>query len=202
MLREKCMNACMNFIKENKDFDETKLEEIEYGLEAIYITLEKSIVIFTVAFILGIVKELLILLLFYNLIRMPSFGLHATKSSICLISSLLMFIGGAFLIKYLIIPFAFKYIIGVISFLLILKNAPADTYKRPIVSPRRRMTYKIISSLVALIYVILCLCIKDNLISNAMLLSLVIQNCMISPTVYKMFNLPYDNYKTYILETV
>ena len=64
------------------------------------------------------------------------------------------------------------------------------------------MTYKIISSLVALIYVILCLCIKDNLISNAMLLSLVIQNCMISPTVYKMFNLPYDNYKTYILETV
>ena len=202
MLREKCMNACMNFIKENKDFDETKLEEIQYGLEAIYITLEKSVVIFTVAFILGIVKELLILLLFYNLIRMPSFGLHATKSSICLISSLLMFIGGTFLIKYLIIPFAFKYIIGVISFLLILKNAPADTYKRPIVSPRRRMTYKIISSLVALIYVILCLCIKDNLISNAMLLSLVIQNCMISPTVYKMFNLPYDNYKTYILETV
>ena len=202
MLREKCMNACMNFIKENKDFDETKLEEIQYGLEAIYITLEKSVVIFTVAFILGIVKELLILLLFYNLIRMPSFGLHATKSSICLISSLLMFIGGAFLIKYLIIPFAFKYIIGVISFLLILKNAPADTYKRPIVSPKRRMTYKIISSLVALIYVILCLCIKDNTVSNAMLLSLVIQNCMISPTVYKMFNLPYDNYKTYILETV
>ena len=202
MLREKCMNACMNFIKENKDFDETKLEEIQYGLEAIYITLEKSIVIFTVAFILGIVKELLILLLFYNLIRMPSFGLHATKSSICLISSLLMFIGGAFLIKYLIIPFAFKYIIGVISFLLILKNAPADTYKRPIINPKRRMTYKIISSLVALIYVILCLCIKDNTVSNAMLLSLVIQNCMISPTVYKIFNLPYDNYKTYSLEMV
>ena len=196
------MNACMNFIKENKDFDESKLEEIEYGLEAIYITLEKTVVIFTVAFILGIIKELLILLLFYNLIRMVSFGLHATKSSICLISSLLMFIGGAFLIKYLTLPFVLKYIIGTISFLLILKNAPADTYKRPIVNPKRRMVYKIISSIIALVYVILCLCTKDNLISNAILLSLVMQNCMISPTVYKIFNLPYDNYKTYTLEMV
>ena len=201
-MKEKCMNFCMDLIKQNKDFDEIKLEEIEYGLEAIYITLEKSVVIFTVAFILGILKELLILLLFYNFIRMPSFGLHATKSSICLISSLLLFIGCAFLARYLYIPFSIKYVIGIIGFIFILKNAPADTYKRPIVNPKRRLVYKIISSMIALIYVLLCLCIKDNIISNALLLSLIIQNGMISPTVYKIFNLPYDNYKTYVLETV
>lgn len=201
-MKEKCISKCMNLIKENKDFDEIKLEEIQYGLEALYITIEKSIIIFTVAIILGIVKELFILLFFYNLIRMPSFGLHATKSSICLVSSLMIFIGGVLLIKYLSIPFLLKYIIGVIGFLLILKNAPADTYKRPIVNPKRRMIYKIISSMIALIYVILCLCVTNNIISNALLLSLIMQNFMISPTVYKIFNLPYNNYKTYILETV
>ena len=119
-----------------------------------------------------------------------------------LIASLIMFIGGALLIKYLSIPFSFKYIIGVICFLFILKNAPADTYKRPIINPKRRLIYKIISSLIAVIYVVLCLCITNNIISNAILLSLVMQNFMISPTVYKIFNLPYDNYKAYTLEMV
>ena len=44
-----------------------------------------------------------------------------------------------------------KLIIGII---LIHKNSPADTAKKPIVSPKRRLVYKIISTIVASIFVV------------------------------------------------
>ena len=46
-------------------YSEDKLDEIMYGVEGIYLTITKAIIIFTLAFILGIFKELLILLLVY-----------------------------------------------------------------------------------------------------------------------------------------
>ena len=63
------INHWMNIIKKNKDYDDKKLAEIEYGLVGLYLTLSKSVVIFTLALILGIFKEVFIFLLIYNLIR-------------------------------------------------------------------------------------------------------------------------------------
>ena len=81
-----------------------------------------------------------------------------------------------------------------------LKNAPADTKKRPIVNKKRRLIYKIISTILTIIFGITSIIIKNNFVSNCLLMAIVMQNLMISPLTYKLFNLPYDNYKTFIKE--
>lgn len=80
------------------------------------------------------------------------------------------------------------------------KNAPADTKKKPIVSKKRRKVYKIISTILTIIFALLAVLIKDNFISNCLIFSIIMQNLMISPTVYKIFKLPYNNYITFLKE--
>lgn len=192
------ISKTMNYIKKNTNYDEIKLSEIKYGLESIYLTFSKLIIISILAIILGIFKEMILYMIIYNLIRMPSFGLHATKSWICLLSSTILFIGIPYLCMFLSIPMIIKIIIGILGILFMFKNAPADTKKKPIVSKKRRQTYKFISTLLTIIFVTLSIIIKDNYISNCLVFAIIMQNCMISPTVYKIFKLPYNNYITFL----
>ncbi len=192
------IGKCMNLIKKYHDYDNTKLAEIEYGLTAIYLTVSKLIVITLIAIILGILKEMLIFLIIYNIIRMPSFGIHATKSWICLVVSTILFIGLPIFNLLVIIPVQVKITIGLIFTILMFKNSPADTKKKPIVHPKRRLTYKIISTVLAILYVLLSIIITNNFISNCFIMGLVLQNAMISPLTYKIFKQPYNNYKTFL----
>ena len=195
------MNHCMNFIKKyNPDKSGNDLEIIQYGLEGLYLTISKLVIILLLSIILGIFKEVIIFLLIYNIIRTPSFGLHATKSWICLLSSTCIFIGVPFLCNQFIVPIYIKMIIGLISIVLIFKNAPADTYKRPIISKKRRQKYKLISTIVAITMVVLAIVAKNQFISNSLIFALVVQNFMISPMIYHLFKLPYANYKNYVVD--
>lgn len=187
----------LRIIQKYNHFDKEKLEIIKYGLESIYILITKMIAILTVSYLLGLIKETLIFLICYNFIRMPSFGLHATKSWICLVSSLLVFIILPFGCKVIQISFYLKIIMGLIGLAFIMKNAPADTYKRPIISKKRRLFLKIISSITALCMIIASLFIKNQFLANSLLVAIILQCFMISPTIYHLFKLPYNNYKNY-----
>lgn len=197
-MRNIIINSSMKFIDKNCCYNSEKLAEIKYGLEAIYILISKSVVILTCAFILNIFKEVVIFTLIYGLIRLFSFGLHATKSYICLISSLIIFITIPFICKYIDINAYVKSAINSICILLIFKNAPADTYKKPIIDKKRRDIYKYLSVLVAITMSFISIITNDSFLSNCLLFALILQNFMISPTIYKLFKLPYDNYKKYL----
>lgn len=189
---------CMTYIKNNTDYNETKLKEIEYGLTGLYLTISKFIVIIIISIYLRIFKEMLIFICLFNVIRMPAFGLHATKSWICLISSILIFIGLPMICMNLSLNNILKVIIGLICTLLMFKNSPADTYKRPIVSKKRRKVYNTISVIISIVFSIISVNINNNFISNCLIFALILENCLISPYVYKLFKLPYNNYITYI----
>ena len=90
-----------------------------------------------------------------------------------------------------------KIIIGIIFTIGILLFSPADTKKRPIINKKRRKIYKILSTIISIIYVILSVIIKNNYIENCLIFSIILQNILISPITYKIFNLPYNNYKEY-----
>ena len=194
------VNNIMSFISKYNKYNDVELEELKYGIVSIYLLVTKLIVILITSILLGIVKEMLLFTLIYIPIRAVSFGLHATKSWICLISSIIMFIGLPFLSIHLIIPTFIKSLVGIVCIVLIFKNSPADTHKRPIVNKNRRLFFKYTSTFICIIYCFISLFINNNFISNAILFSLLLQNCLISPTVYKIFNLPYDNYKNYTIE--
>ena len=197
-MKKKFLNNSMKVIKKYyPEYDEEELEKIEYGLEAIYLTLTKVIIVYSLAYFFGILLETFLVSLTYNLIRLTAFGMHASKSIYCLIISLITFIGGALLVIYLNIPLSIKVILSIISVYLIYKYAPADTEKRPIISPKRRNIYKTISTITGIIFTILIIVFNKHILSNYLLIGMIEAVITLLPITYKIFKLPYDNYKNY-----
>lgn len=198
VMRRKIIKYSIDRIKSKyPEYSEEKLDEIEYGLEAIYITLTKAIVIFLVSLSLGVLKEVFYILLFYNIIRTTAFGMHAKTSLQCYVISGLLFVGAGLICKYFYMGFYLKLIISVFCFLNILLFAPADTYKRPLINSKKRNLYKILSFIISYIYVALILLFYNSDFSNYLLFGLVDITVMIHPITYRVFQLPYNNYKTY-----
>lgn len=188
-------------IKQYPKYSKDKVDEIMYGVEGIYLTITKTIIISLIALILGMFKELIFLLISFNFIRLFAFGMHANKSWICLLFSSTLFLGGAYLCKILIIPKNILITLFLIVLLIISIYAPSDTVKRPLIKKKRRIIFKILSITVVIIYFILTLIIKNNLFINAVIIGLIIECILILPTTYMIFKMPYKNYKSYGLNT-
>lgn len=197
-MRKVIINKCMNLIKNNSpELDQVKLDEVEYGLISIYILITKLIVIFILASVIGIFKEVLIFSVIYSIIRTPSFGIHASKSWICLIVSSILFLGIPYICLTTNMSLELKFLLGSIGTIFIFKNSPADTHKRPIVNPTRRKVYKSISTLIAISFTLIAIFINNEFVSNCLILALITQCIVISPLTYKLFKMPYNNYKNY-----
>lgn len=188
----------INIIKNNyPDYTETKLAEIRYGLEAIYLTITKIIVILLLSLILGIFKESILLLLLFNVLRTTGFGIHASKSWMCWVSSLLMFVGIPLLIKYIVLPDFILYLISIISGISLMIFAPADTEKRPLLNKKKRNIYKIITIIFVIAFIVLILFLENIKITQTLMFALLIEAALTNPITYKIFRLPYNNYKRY-----
>ena len=198
-MRKKVVNKIVKYIKSKKKLSKDEEDIIIYGLESLYILITKLFIISLVAYLLGIFIEYIIFLLLFNIIRIFAYGVHATKSYICLIISLVTFILLPYICTKMVIPFVYKLIIGIPLILLIYKNSPADTYKRPLINKKRRYRLKITSTIISIIYIIVSLYVP-SFYSNALIFSLILENIFISPTTYKIFKLPYNNYLNYIKE--
>lgn len=200
-MREYIVGNSLNLIKKsNPDYNEEKLEELEYGLTGLYIFITKSIVIFSIAYFLGILGELIIFMLIYNAVRIFSFGMHAPSSIACLIASALAFLSATFLCKNIIIPINIRIILGIIGIVLMFIYSPADTEKKPIISYNWRLFYKIISTLIAFLAVTISILVSNNFIANSCVIGLLIQCFLITPFAYKITGQKYDNYKSYLNE--
>lgn len=183
--------------KQYPNYNDDKIDEIMYGIEGLYLTFTKTVVICIIALILGIFKELICLLVAFNFIRLFAFGMHASKSSICLIFSSLVFIIFSILCKYIILPKYLLYILYLLVLVIISIYAPADTIKRPLIKRKKRIKFKILSIMVVIIYFILTLVSKNNLFINSLIFGLLIECILINPITYKAFKTPYKNYITY-----
>lgn len=183
--------------KQYPNYSKDKLDEVMYGIEGIYLTITKTIIIFTLAFILGIFKELIVLLLAFNFIRLFAFGMHASNSIICLIFSSTIFIVGTYLCKYVIIPKYILYSLYLIALTIIFIYSPADTVKRPLIKKKKRIKFKLLSIIVTIIFFIISLFIKSNLVINGLIFGLLIECILILPITYKAFKMPYKNYLNY-----
>lgn len=197
-MKKKLINSSIKNIKKFKpDLTDEDLEIIEYGLEGTYLTITKLIIILVLSIILHIFKEVLLTILFYNIIRFSAFGIHASKSSYCLISSLILFIIGPILTIYLHINLILKIVLSIICIICIILYAPADTVKRPLINKKKRTRFKIISIISSLILTSLIIIFNKLVISNIILLGLIEATILILPVTYNLFGLPYNNYKQY-----
>ncbi len=189
------MNRTISFLKKYCTYSDEEIEKLEYGLEGIYLTITKLIIIFITAALLGIVKEFITLIFLFNIIRYTGFGFHANKSYECLLFSAFCF---------LIIPIFFinvnltKFIYILICLFCIfnyLLFAPADTIKRPLINKKKRIIRKIITIIIGITYFLVGLLLFNHWISSILLSVLVIEAIVVNPITYYFFRQPYNNFK-------
>ena len=201
-MKEVIVNKTLNYIIKHKELTNYDMDIIKYGISNLYLQISKIIVITTLAIILKIFIPYLIFTIFYNIIRMPSFGIHAKKSWQCWVSSIIFFIGFPYLLTVITINSYMHFLIITFSIIYITIYSPADTIKRPIISKKRRRIYKILSCIISILYALFSYLIKDKIVSYSLLFSLVLQCIIISPITYKIFGMPYNNYKRYVEKEV
>lgn len=201
-MKEKFLNYTLSLIHTYyPNYNDVKLAELRYGLEGFYLSVSKMIIITMLAIILGIFKEMLFMLLIFNVLRTTGFGLHASKSWICLLSSSTVFLLFPMLARIVAIPQMIKVLLAIVSIICIFLYAPADTKKRPLIKKKKREIYKFITTISCIGLNIVALFIKNPTLSNLIIFGIYTEVVMILPITYKLFHFSYNNYKNYHLQT-
>lgn len=192
------LNNYINMIKKNNpSFSKDELDKIRYGIEGIYLTVTKLVIIILLGFLFNILYEIFLLLLFYNFLRFFGFGYHAKNSTECLIISITLFVFLPLLISKELLLFNYKWSIICLCLINFLLFAPSDTKKRPMINKKKKLFRKISVILITLIYSIFIPYV-DYKLSSILLSSIVIQSIMVNPFIYMVTKQPYNNYKNYI----
>lgn len=191
-MKEVFLKHSLQLITANREWDEESLEKIRYGLEGIYLTIVKLVILLALAIILNIESLFLINLVFFNILRFFAFGVHARNSTQCLITSTVMFIIFPILSTSIDFPLPVQIIIASICVLLFLLYAPADTHKRPQKNRKKRQIRKAFAVTIAIVYVLLIIMLKD--LSQIILCSLMTEAIMILPITYHILGVPYKNH--------
>lgn len=182
-------------------YNNDTLSEIKYGLEAFYLTITKAIVILSIAAFLHLLKETLLLCICFNILRFSGFGIHASKSWMCWLSSSIIFLFIPYLCSNIILPSEVLLVTALLCEVNFLLFAPADTKKRPLINKKKRVKWKICTVISGLVFIYFILISQNSLIQNTLLSAMLIEGAMINPIVYKIFHLPYNNYKGYVYST-
>ena len=195
-MKEAFLNHTMNFIASNqKNLSEEDREKLSYGLEGLYMNVTKLALIFLIAFLLGFLKEFIIALILFNILRFPGFGFHASKSIVCLITSTILILGIPYLFTNIEVSLTIKIILCIASIITFIICAPADTWKRPLTNKKKRLLRKVSACSLAIIYSVMVIIFDGNMISNLLLSALLTETILISPIMYLIFKEPYRNYK-------
>lgn len=196
-MKEKFVNYVIRMLNKNHQYTDLDNIKFKYALQMIYSLTTKVTVILIISLLLGTIKETLWLMLFYSILRGFACGIHAKTNFLCWIVSLTTYGIVPFLIKFINFSLWQIIVIECICFIILLLYAPADTPKKPILRKKNRIANKIAIAVIASIFIGLIHIIHEKSIVNSILFSLIIQCLCVCPITYKIFNIPYDNYKNY-----
>jgi accessory gene regulator B len=180
------------------DKSEQDLEIIGYGLEGIIITVPKIAFIIAVGYFLNILQPLFFAILSFGILRTFASGVHLKNGWICLIFSSVIFLFITYAGIYIPLSRLLKILMFMVSFILLILYAPADTEERPLVVSRIRQELKV-SSLIftGLMFIIMLLLPSGHVIGNIITWSVVVESVMTTPAIYSILNRRYRNYEYY-----
>lgn len=200
---DKICELIMKRIKlEMPEIDDERAEIINYGLEMIIGEVPKLIIMFLIAYILGVLK--LTLIAYFALLPYKYYvgGVHAKSHIACLITTPLIYSGNAIVSKLIpVIPLYYRIIVAILvlifGIIVITKYAPADTENVPILRKKERKYKKIMSYITISITLIVAIIIHKNyIISNILVLGCLIHSIFITRPMYKLYNNKYG-YEVY-----
>lgn len=194
-MKERFIKSTVNFLKRYNNYSNEEIKKLQYGLEGIYLTITKTLIILFLSLLLGILPEVIIVLILFNIIRYFLFGFHAEKSFECLILSIFNFILIPFVLLQINTSLFVKLTICVLSLLCFLVFAPADTPKRPLKNKKKRIIRKVFTILIGIIYTLFVIVFKNHYMADLIVSSLIISVIVVNPLTYMIFGQTYNNYK-------
>lgn len=198
---DKICNYLTNKIrKQIPEFTDEKAEEINYGLQLLIGELPKTFIFILISILLGVFKEFLITIIVIFPYRAFSGGFHLKTHLGCILGTSMFYCGIAYISKLSLFSYNTKYILTILiwifGMLMCKLYAPADTENVPILRKKERKTKRILSYIVLTITLIIGTVIKNNTISNIIILGMLVQSIMISKLAYRITNNKYG-YEVY-----
>lgn len=200
MIDKICTFLTNRIRKEMPEIDDEKAEVINYGLQNIVGEIPKVFIMLGIAYLLGIFKWALFTFVALFPYKGASGGVHLKTHLGCIIFTTLFYCGIPFVSQYLVIPENIKYIITVciwvFGIIMIKLYAPADTEDVPILDKKVRRKKQIVSYITFTIGLVVAILIKDNMISNILILANLFQTITITKFIYKITHSKYG-YEVY-----
>lgn len=189
----------LNKVSAQNYMSESEYENVVYSLEILLINIFKSIQIYSVALILGVLFETFIMNLAYALLRIHAGGWHAKSSINCSLFGLVVFVGIPLIFQKFEFALNFYWLLLLSGIILafVALYAPADTEKNPLVSVSERKRKKILSLLSALVISAFSLFFAGPQIATLLVTGLLIETLLIHPLFYKLIKRRYKNYENY-----
>lgn len=190
MIETICNSLTNKIIKSVDGYDESKAEEISFGLQLIIGEIPKFFITFILAWLLNIIDLTIISFMIILPYRMFSGGFHLNTHLGCIIATNTMYIGSAYLanilnfndiVRYILIAITF-----IFSFTMIAKYAPADTENVPVLQKKERIKRRIWSFIIAGIELIIAIFIPYKVISNMIIIGILVQTFTITKLAYRI----------------
>mgnify|MGYP004502762303 FL=1 len=200
MIDKICLYLTERIKEEMPDVDEKRAEAINYGLQIIIGEVPKMFITLAVAYLLGVLKLTLVMVILLLPYRAFSGGFHLKTHIGCIVSTTIYYCGVAKISEYIFLynPTKLIFILSVWIFgvIMISLYAPADTENVPILRKKERKQKKILSYISFTLGLIVAAIITNNSVANILILGSLLQSIMITPVAYKLTNNKYG-YKVY-----
>lgn len=197
MIDKFCQYLTNKIRKEMPEIDDERAEIIMYGLQNIIGELPKGVLIFMIAYLLGIFKLTLMAVLIIAPYRCFSGGVHMKTHIGCILFTLMLYSGSALLGKYIVLIGNVKYIIAMIVWgfcmIMIKLYAPADTENVPILRKQERRQKQIFSYIILTIEFIIAVLTTNTIIAGIIILGDLIQTLTITRFAYNITNNKYGH---------
>ena len=204
MINQICESLTNKIRQEMPDIDDEEAEVIKYGLELIIGEVPKILLLFIIAIVLKI--GWLVIFAYFTMLpyKIVAGGFHLKTNIGCTIGTLSIYYGNVLISKYITWTQIYtKYIVILIAFvfsmIMVSLYAPADTVNLPILTKKETKTKKDLSYIFATVSLIVSIVIKDNTLSNILLLNVIIESICISRVAYKITKNEYG-YENYLKE--
>lgn len=200
MIDKICLFLTNKIQKKMPEIDDERTQVINYGLQILIGEIPKIFIVLLMSWILGIFKLTLITFILIMPYRSVSGGFHLHTHIGCIIATTLTYCGTAFVSQYIVLNDIVKYIlillIWIFSMAMIKLYAPADTEEVPILETKVRQKKQLASYIIATISLIAAIFIRDNVISNILIIGTLLQTLAITKVMYKLTNNKYG-YEVY-----
>ena len=186
---EKFCNFILNKMrKKMPEMTDENAEIILYGLQLLIGEMPKMFILFGLSFLLGIGWLMLFAFIAIVPYKAVSGGFHLHTHMGCIMSTVAFFYGVILISKFLILTDIQRYVLVAISFifgiLMVSLYAPADTEEVPIISKKERKFKKIMSYIMLTATLGISLVIKEQVLSNILIVGSIFQSISISRLAY------------------